>query len=85
MDDEQPPLFDMLTPIERATPASLQQMHLRYGKCADKQCGNCQHYVRYKASSRRWAKCNLTRQSASEATDWHARYEACGRFSDDRN
>lgn len=83
-DSDQPALFADLPPLEAAIPADIKTMHLRFGALPQRICGDCQHFVRYKQGAR-WSKCNLTRQSNSTATDWRARYPACGRFSDNRD
>ncbi len=57
----------------------LQIMHNRYGKSEGNTCGNCAHFLRIQFS-RTYFKCDLTNMSHSAATDWHARWPACGKF-----
>ena len=75
----QSPLF----PFEKVepTPKRLADMHKAYGKIVGTYCGTCAHFIRY-AQATRWAKCNLTTQTSGAATDWHARWEACGQWQE---
>ena len=50
-----------------------------YGAIAGETCKNCVHLRRYRQSAT-WMKCDQARRSSSSATDWRARWQACGRF-----
>lgn len=54
-------------------------MRKLYGERDDRRCGDCAHFVRHRMANS-WAKCDLSRMSASKATDWRVRWPACGRF-----
>lgn len=57
----------------------LERMHLLYGRCEDKQCGDCRHFVSH-SLAHTYHKCLLFGVTRGPATDWRVRYVACGRF-----
>lgn len=68
-------------------PARLDVMHRMYGDYAGHQCGDCQHFTRFRSAGghKSWAKCDLTVDSGGPGSDWKARWTACGRFVEARD
>lgn len=60
----------------------LELMHKRFGVCAGKTCGTCKHLTSH-FYDKRYFKCTVYGESASEATDWAKRWEACGCYNQD--
>jgi hypothetical protein len=59
----------------------LGKMHGAYGKDAEgRSCSGCVHLTN---DGGRWLKCKLAGVSSSDATDWRAKWPACGRRSDE--
>lgn len=57
-------------------------MHQRHGAAIDgSTCGGCDHLVAPQHGARRHFKCALFGSTRSEATDWRAKWPACGRFT----
>ncbi len=52
-------------------------MHARHGRTEGRRCKDCEHLVRGG-----YFKCRLYGISASVATDWRLKWEACGLFKD---
>ena len=62
-------------------PKRLVQMRLMHGANDARKCGDCAHLRRVGKASVH-LKCSLARQTSGAATDWRARWPACGRFSE---
>ena len=61
--------------------ARLVKMHTAYGKGpAGATCKYCRHLIRIKPGANVFLKCELAGVSHSEATDWRAKWSACGKF-----
>lgn len=73
-------LFDLPEP-EKQLPKRIEDMHTLYGVTPNKTCGTCNHLIRYKQGTT-WFKCGLARQSASTATDWRVKWQACGKWEE---
>ena len=58
----------------------IDAMHKLFGISPGKRCGDCQHLRTYQQGQRRWFKCELYGTSASVATDWVKKWDACGLF-----
>lgn len=59
----------------------LATMHQRHGRAADGvTCRGCAWLVRYGHHDQRYLKCERYGISRSMATDWRARWQACGLF-----
>ena len=54
-------------------------MYSMFGK-GDGKCKYCSHF-REHCYSRKYFKCDVYGETASEATDWRANYSACGLFN----
>jgi len=50
-----------------------------YGKSEGQICKNCRHFI-VKEFGNRYFKCGKATESSSPATDWRARWQACGKF-----
>ena len=71
---------DSTRPVKGMRPAEVQHKQLIaiYGKTEGK-CKNCIHLIR-KRYDKVYLKCELSKQSNSEGTDWRAGWQACGKF-----
>lgn len=71
-------MFD-LVPAEVMLPRRIASMRLVHGADDAHRCGQCAHLVHVTSTGRqRYAKCSKYRISASDATDWRAKWPACG-------
>ena len=62
--------------------ARLVKMHTKYGQDAGgRTCKGCVHLVRYTPGARSFLKCELAGVSSSEASDWRAKWLACGLYA----
>ena len=61
-------------------PERMRIMLRMYGY-GEGQCKNCPHFERHRQAST-WFKCGLTVQTGGTATDWKAKWPACGRGKD---
>ena len=53
----------------------------RYGSGPEgARCGTCAHFRKFDYHDQRYAKCDLYGISHSEATDWRAKWAACGKY-----
>lgn len=52
-------------------------MHKLFERIPDRKCKDCQHLISHTASHK-WYKCECYGESASEATDWRLKWDACG-------
>ena len=57
----------------------IEKMHIAYGPHPPDHCGDCIH-IRLNQHSKNYYKCELYGVSSGPATDWHLKYEACGKF-----
>lgn len=64
---------------DKLLPVRIRQMHEAYGKTEGVTCKTCVHLIRYQMGAS-WLKCELARQSSSAATDWRAKWPACGKY-----
>lgn len=55
-------------------------MHQMFGR-SDGLCKDCSHYQRYHYRDKPYRKCEVYGVTASEASDWVGRYQACGLFN----
>ena len=63
------------------TVKKIDAMHMLFGTCADRKCADCDHLCS-RIYDRRYYKCELYGDSASEATDWAKSWTACGLIDD---
>jgi len=67
---------------EEPLPRRIGAMYVVYGRGPEgKYCGQCQHFLRFQRGGS-WSKCELTRMTSGKATDWRARWDACGKFEE---
>jgi len=60
----------------------LVKMHTVYGQDAGgRTCKGCMHLVRYTPGARSFLKCELAGVTSSEASDWRAKWLACGLYA----
>jgi hypothetical protein len=71
-------LFDEEITVVTSEPPRLAAMHTLFGVQVGRHCGEC-CYLRRQS---RWCKCGLQRNTGGQATDWHVRWQACGRFQE---
>ena len=57
----------------------IELMHSMFGRSGSK-CKDCSHFSEHQLS-RKYFKCDVYGESASEATDWRANYQSCGLFN----
>lgn len=55
-------------------------MHELFGTTEEQKCKDCSNLVRHR-QSRVWYKCSVYGETASEASDWRLKYDACGYFN----
>jgi hypothetical protein len=60
-------------------PLRMRTMHRKFGIKDGATCGGCKHFERYHQSTT-WFKCALTKKTSGAATDWRARWPACGKW-----
>lgn len=73
-------LFGMPEP-KPAYPERLRAMHKYFGQAEGHTCGTCAHLLVFEMGGR-WFKCGLAKHTGSVATDWRARWPACGRWKE---
>lgn len=61
-------------------PKRIRDMHTLYGRNDEHTCGQCALLLRRGANSRTYLKCTLQRNTHGAATDWRAKWPACGKF-----
>lgn len=67
---------------ERVLPVRIRAMYSVYGRdLAGRCCSDCRFFLRFKQSAR-WSKCAKSKITGGAATDWRARWPACGLFED---
>jgi len=66
---------------EKPLPRRILGMYAVYGKTEGRYCGECASFLRFRRGGS-WSKCERTRITSSKATDWRARWEACGKFEE---
>ena len=59
-------------------PQRIRDMRAAYGVRAGVNCGSCRHFLRFPQAT--WFKCEETRMTGGAATDWRARWPACGLY-----
>jgi len=62
-------------------PVRLLRMYRRHGKTPGKKCKTCAHLKRYEYGHT-YYKCVLYGLSASSATDWRLKWDACGKWEE---
>jgi len=61
--------------------ARLVQMHTLYGQDeGGRPCKGCHHLIRYTPGATTFLKCELAGVTGSEASDWRAKWLACGKY-----
>ena len=73
-------LFD-LEPAESPLSAKIKEMHAVFGATPGRTCGHCIHLRRYRQGAT-WFKCARANHTAGAATDWRARWPACGLYEE---
>ena len=61
-------------------PRKIDAMHTVYGY-GNGFCGQCKHFVRTMPTDRSYFKCRAYGVTACEATDWRAKWVACGLYN----
>ena len=64
----------------RRASARLAKMHQRYGRRDGQVCRDCVFLLRMRPNRKTFLKCEKAGVSASDATDWRAKWTACGAF-----
>ena len=59
----------------------LDLMHKMFGK-SEGLCKDCKYFKSYKYHDYRYRKCTIYGCTASEASDWAGKWQACGLFPD---
>ena len=59
----------------------LRDLHRAYGATPGKHCADCTFLQRIQMGSR-FLKCARSHPTASSATDWRARWPACGLYQE---
>lgn len=60
----------------------IELMYSFFGILKEKrQCKECSHFHRYMYRDKYYRKCDIYGETNSEASDWAAKYRACGAFN----
>ena len=78
---EQLTLAGMDVPQRAPRPRRHGEMVRLYGPCPGRRCGQCAHLVR-RRYARTYLKCEVAGETASAATDWRAKWDACGKWEE---
>jgi hypothetical protein len=79
---DQPPLIPGYEAPAPATSLRHADMLRIYGRCEGHVCGECAHCVRKRRGrTAMFYKCELAGTTASAASDWRAKWEACGKWA----
>lgn len=62
-------------------PLRMRVMHKMFGKTDGKRCHECKFFMRIQYAGT-YFKCSRSRISGGAATDWRARWPACGLFEE---
>lgn len=65
------------------TDKKIDAMHRLFGRKAGYKCGECSNCVGYARAGFTGYKCRVYGITASQASDWALKYEACGKFNED--
>jgi hypothetical protein len=76
----QPNLFDDEPDLAIRISHGMADMHRVYGRDDAHTCGACIQFEHLRSGNSTFAKCRLAHRSASRATDWAAKWPACGKF-----
>lgn len=76
---EEVPIPADLKPMRGLSP--VEQMRRMYGERSGFTCGSCKHLAR-NGKGASWFKCAKFGATASTATDWRSKWQACGLFED---
>lgn len=80
------PGFDPQTPKppkpKKSKKPPIAEMHKIHGQMPGKTCGKCRFFLRFRMGST-FFKCQKSRITGGAATDWRARWTACGLFQED--
>ena len=60
----------------------IELMHELFGACVGKKCGQCGHLVETGTHQKKYFKCEVYGDTASEATDWARSWPACMMIGD---
>ena len=66
---------------ELQLPERIRKMHRMYGLSKSHTCGKCKFFLRFHQSTT-WFKCDLTTFTGGAATDWRAKWPACGKWEE---
>lgn len=58
----------------------IADMHRIHGRDDTHTCGACVQFEHLRSGNSTFAKCRAAHRSASRATDWLAKWPACGKF-----
>lgn len=61
------------------TSRKIEAMYSTFGVFVGKTCKDCPHLIEH-IHGKRYYKCRIYGDSASEATDWRLKWTACGAF-----
>jgi hypothetical protein len=82
MTDQPALLPDMPAPVA-VRPRRHAEMIRLYGESPGCQCAQCRHLIRKRGDhAGHFLKCEFAGVTASAATDWRAKWPACGRFEE---
>jgi len=57
---------------------AIRTMHLRWGTTPGAVCRDCTHFLRKREATKVYFKCEKYGVTSGAATDWRARWNACG-------
>ncbi len=72
---------DMFGPPVAYRQSSIEGMYRLIGQIEGAYCQTCVHLVR-REFSKTYFKCGLTKMTGGPATDWRAKWSACGRYDE---
>lgn len=67
-------------PVEEREFKQIGKMHRIYGVTEGETCKRCTYFIHVRPGQNTYRKCRVFGITGGPATDWKARYPACGKF-----
>ena len=68
--------------IAKALPRRIREMRAVHGELNGRFCGDCVHFIQLGSYARNYYKCEKSKLTHGDGTDWRMKWPACGKFSD---
>jgi hypothetical protein len=63
-------------------PRSIKSMYFKYRRTQGKLCRNCKALIHHSGNTKLYLKCEKYGITNGAATDWRAKWDACGLFEE---